>query len=350
MRLLVVALFGCHVVTQADTTRPEAPQHIRHPEGAIARRPTIVLGDDGRLRFVEPLECPTEDVVAETTTTEIATRPNLATFVVGVVLAGVGGIVTAQGALDKSTPPLVGGLAGVAIGLPLAIGPWLGTHVELREGPPTSPLRRPGPSEPCGDRPLAARSATLTVHGIEVHGAIGADGGFAVSPYQLVDAYQTPSMAPLDITAIVDAGGGARTIAAMIAGGALASHAQTFLGHADFDASIEPLRMVPGLSGGAPQVTLAPDAVRIAVPIKNEGPGDAYAVRGHITASHPALDGRVIYIGKLARGAAIARELAIPITAQAADALKNTVVDVSIELHDAHGTAPATPLRFHGKL
>src|SRR5258705_2648576 len=96
--IAVVVLAGCHVTTEVDNTRYGAVQRVRHPEGAIARRPSIALGDTGALRFVEPLECPTEEIVEAHTTSEIATRPNLATFVVGVVASAIGGVLVTRGA------------------------------------------------------------------------------------------------------------------------------------------------------------------------------------------------------------------------------------------------------------
>jgi len=88
LALVFVASLGCHVTTQTEVTRPGAGEIIQHPEGAIAHRPTLVLSETGKLRFVEPLECPTERVVSSTTAIEVATRPNLATFVVGVIATG----------------------------------------------------------------------------------------------------------------------------------------------------------------------------------------------------------------------------------------------------------------------
>lgn len=351
---LLVSLAGCHVTRAIDTTRPGATTRIQHPEGAIARRPAIVLADDGSLRFVEPLECPTEELVPQATTSEIRTEPNLAAVVVGVVAGTVGAILTVRGAFDHepaSSPYLYGGLAGLAVGVPLSIGPFIGNRTELAAGTTTEPMRRPGPSEPCGDRPLPARAAMLTIHGIEVQGTIDATGRFSVSPYQLVDAFE-PTAQPLDITALVDATAGARTISTMIDGGALVSHAPAFLARGDFDAKIEPLRVVPRVSGGTPVVELMAGqlGVRISVPIKNDGPGDVYALRGHITSNQPALDGRVLYVGHVTRNASAVRELVIPISRAASDLIRGTPLDVSIELHDAHATMTATPLRFHGTL
>jgi hypothetical protein len=52
----------------------------------------------------------------------------------------------------------------------------------------------------------------------------------------------------------------------------------------------------------------------------------------------------------LARGASVSRELTIPIAPRTAAALRSQVIDLSVELRDGHGTAPSTPVRFHGAL
>ncbi len=85
--------------------------------------------------------------------------------------------------------------------------------------------------------------------------------------------------------------------------------------------------------------------------LRNDGPGDAWALRGQIAApATPAIDGRMIYIGHLAKASATSRELVIPLARSAAAALRNATIELSVELRDAHGTAPATPVRFRGAL
>jgi hypothetical protein len=358
-RVAVVATFAaCHVVARDEVTRPTSTERIRHPEGAIARRPTLILTDAGQLRFIEPLECPTEDVVTHTTAIELDTRPNLATFVVGIIATAAGGVMTARGVSDDdpgSSPFTYAGIGLLGAGLPFAIGPWIGNHTELRPGAESPPIRRPGPSEPCGERPLAARAATLSVRELEIRGTIDRDGVFAVSPYQIVDAFETVSVPTWDVHALVEADAGARTINVMLDGGALASRAKAFLANAELDMRIEPMRLVPGIVAGALRVSLTttPEgpAIRIVVAVKNDGPGPTWALRGHVIApGTPAIDGRVLYAGHLAKGAT--RDLAgmIPITDAAATALRNSTVEVSVELRDAHGTAPTTPLRFRGAI
>lgn len=352
--LALVTAGACHVTATTETTRPGATEKIVHEDGAIARRPTLVLTDAGALRFVEPLECPTEEIVTTTTTIETSRGPNLATFVVGVIATAVGGVMTVRGVTSDGAgnPTTYAGIAAAGVGLPLAIGPWIGHTSELRAGPETPPVRRPGPSEPCGERGLSARAATLVVRGVEVHGTVGRDGVFAVSPYQLVDAFDTSAIAPWDIHGVVEATGGARTIEIVIEGGELARRAPAFLASADFETRIEPLRLVPGLVAGPLRASLTSTpggpALRVVLPIKNDGPGDAWAVRGQLASPTKPIDGRVIYVGAVAKGTSTSRELLIPLTAAAASALRGSTIDLSIELRDAHGTAPTTPVRFRG--
>ncbi|HEU4728507.1 MAG TPA: hypothetical protein VFT22_11470 [Kofleriaceae bacterium] len=359
--LWALAGSACHVVVESDTTRPALTETIVHPEGATARRPALVLTEQGRLRFVEPLECPTEELVRPHTTTEVTTRPNLATFTVGVVALAVGGVMLTGGVFSSrpgDNPYTYAGLAGLGAGLPLSIGPWIGNRTQLRE--PREPaasgvVRRPGPSGPCGARPLPRGAATLEVDGIEVHGTIDGDGMFSSSPYDWIDAYGAASAVSSVISAQVEVGGGPRTITAVLDARELARHAGDFLARADFDPRVEPLERVPGIVAGPVRANLATTErgpeLRVAVTLRNDGPGDAWGLRGQIAApGAPAIDGRMIYVGKLARGSAVTREIAIPLAPAAAAALAGAAIDLSIELRDAHGTAPTTPVRLRGAL
>jgi len=356
-----LASAACHVELRDELTRPLATERVLHPEGAIARRPTIAWTDAGQLRFVEPLECPSEELVRQHTTVETAVRPNLATFTVGVIAAAVSGVMLTSGLFSDdrgSNAYTYLGLTGLAVGLPFAIGPWLGNRTERRElpdDPAAPPLRRPGPSQPCGDRPLAARSATLAVSGLQIHGAVDRDGRFEISPFQWIDAYTAAAVPAADLSATIDGERGARTVSAVLDGAAIAQHAAGFLARGDVDLAIAPLVRVPGLVADPLRAGLVttPDgsALRVVLALRNDGPGDASGVRGQLTApATPAIDGRMIYVGKLARGAAISRELVIPLAAAAAAALRDTTVELSVELRDAHGTAPTTPIKLRATL
>jgi hypothetical protein len=195
------------------------------------------------------------------------------------------------------------------------------------------------------------------VSGIEVHGAIGADGVFSISPFQWIDAYDPGSIQASAVTATVAGAGagGPRTIAAVLDAGALASRAAGFLAHAELDARVEPLKLVPGIAAGPLRASWTTTdrgpAIHVVLPLRNDGPGDTWGLRGQLVApAVPAIDGRMIYVGKLARGTAVSRELVIPLSPAAAAALRNATVELSVELHDAHGTAPAAAVRFRGTL
>lgn len=354
--VLIAGLAGCHVVERNDLVRPGTTERVTLRDRPVTRRPTIQLTDAGMLRFVEPLECPTENVVQQTAGTETVTRPNLATFVVGIIATSVGAISSIRGLSDAdpgSSPFTFVGLGLLGAGAPFSIGPWLGNRTEVVEGAPRPAIRMPGPTEPCGERAVVAKTATLRVRGVELHGAIGSDGVFAVSPYTIVDAYEAANVPTWDIAATLD-GDRTKQLAAMIDGGALATHAKAFLSTAKFETKVEPMRLVPGLVAGALRVGMATGeitAIRIVLPIRNDGPGPAWALRGHVTATGaPSIDGRVIYFGSIAKGETREAEFTIPVSTEAAAALRNAALDLSVELRDAHGTAPATPIRFRGPL
>ena len=318
--------------------------------------PTLVL-EDGNFRFVEPLECATEELVTELRATEHVRGPNLATFVIGVIATAVGGILTVRGTVNRDgagNPSTYGGAAGLAIGLPFAIGPWVGNRTVLHPLPPAPVVRRRGPAEPCGARPVAATSATLIVRGLEVYGRVDANGTFAVSPYVLADAYAATTK-PWDIDARIDTPAGARTASVVIDGHVLAAGAATFLGRSDFDAKVEPMRLVPGLAAGTLRVSLTetPDgpAARVVLAVANAGPGPAYGLRGQIAApTTPSIDGRILYFGHIAKGATVTRELLVPLSPTAAAGLRNATIELALELRDAHGTAPTAPVRFRGAI
>lgn len=357
LALVLLASSGCHVTTQTEVTRPATEEIVVHPEGAIAHRPTLVLSESGSFRFVQPLECPTERVVSSATAIEIETKPNLATFVVGVIATSVGGVMTIGGVASKDSaanPFTYAGVALVAVGLPFAIGPWTGLGKRLRDGGTTEPKRAPGPSVPCGARALSAKAATLTIRGLEVHGGVWQDGTFSVSPYHLIDAYAPTEINAWDISAIVDAEGGARTIEAVIDGAALAKYAPQFLARADFNGKVEPMRLVPGIVPGTLRVSLtttsAGPALRVVLPVKNDGPGEVWGLRGQIASPTKSVDGRMLYVGYIGKGQVITRELLIPLTVVASDVIRGATLDLSIELRDAHGTAPANPVRFRGNV
>ncbi|MFN0252094.1 MAG: hypothetical protein ACKV2T_34780 [Kofleriaceae bacterium] len=352
---LFALLAACHVTRRSEIVEPIATERVVHHQGAQPRKPALVLTDVGTLRFIEPLECPTEDKITVSTIDETEIQPNLATFVVGVIATSIGGILLVRGVTgdDVNSPFTYGGALGLVAGLPFAIGPWIGNRTERIPRGDKTQQRRPGPSEACGERGLPASVATLSFGGIEVFGKVDKDGTFSISPYQLVDALDTTRIPTWDITATIETPAGQRTIQALVEGGALATRAPAYLVRLETNMKVEPIRLVPGIVPGTLRASLTQTidgpAMRIVIPLKNDGPGEAWAIRGLVASTTTkAIDGRVLYIGHLAKGSSATPELLIPLTQAAAESIRNATIELTVELRDAHGTAPTTPIRFRG--
>lgn len=353
--LAIVA--GCHVRDRVTVTRPGARHPEIHADQPRVLPPTVVVTADGYLRFVEPLRCPADVMVTIETSDQVTTSPNLATVVVGVVVTALGGIALASGLADDapgSSGWTYAGAAGVIGGLTLAIGPWRGNGVtEVPREPST--LRQGASEEPCGERGLAATSATVRFGRQRVIGAVDADGRFAVSPFAMVDVFAIGSVPALDVTAeVVDAGGTTRTIEAVVEAQDLASAAGEWIAASAIDARKEALRKIPRLEPGAARVTRQViDGVphlKIALLLDNAGPGDAWQVRAVVSSEVAELDGRVAYLGHVAAGDSRELALAIPLSADASADLAGAELDLEIHVRAADGTGPETPVRFRGRV
>lgn len=60
------------------------------------------------------------------------------------------------------------------------------------------------------------------------------------------------------------------------------------------------------------------------------------------------IDSRMMYFGAIKKGMTVTRELLVPISPALAATLRDDPLDLSMELRDAHGTAPTTPVKFRG--
>jgi hypothetical protein len=346
---------GCHVTTRVEVTRVAATTLVPRDEPPRPLPATAVVDDQGRLRFVEPLQC-RSDVVVELETTEVVrVRPNLAAFVVAITASSLGAVATFLGSTDDepaSSPLTYGGVALIAVGAPFLVGPWFGNRVEHRDAG-TRTASRGTRDRACGERAAAAVRATLSTASLRATGDVDDDGVFSVSPFALVDAFDRsprPLAARVDL---VTATGTAR-LDAVLEPAALARGRAAFLRGAGVDATIEPLRKVPTLSAGAVRIgrriAAGRSTLRIGLAVANAGPGDAFAVRGRIVTRHPEVDGRLLYFGRIPARASVSRELLVTISDGAARDLEGADIELAIELRDAHDTAPDQPVRFRGKI
>jgi hypothetical protein len=351
---LVTLLSACHVRSTVTVTRPGD----EHAEAVTGGRPRakaaiVTVAADGRLRFVAPLVCPADVFVDVERSETRRSEPSLATAVVGIIVT-VAGAVTLVSGLARDQSMLMGfGVAGVGLGLPFAIGPWLGNG-DTDVGVGHERLRKGAGEVACGEMPVTARTASVRSGRFQAFGGVDADGTFEVSPFTWVDAFAVGDQPALNITADLVGEDGIQTIEAVIEASQFAGTREAFFASAGVDATVATLRKVPGLEPGAVKVSRTTidgrPHLRILLPLDNVGPGDAWQVRGIVESSHGEVDGRIVYIGHLARGESVTAELLVPLSVAADHELAKGVVELSIVLKEAHGAAPDAPARWKGRI
>lgn len=348
----IAVLAACHVRDRVTRTTPGVERREVQREQVRALPPTVLVDTDGWMRFVAPLRCQVEVKVEVERSETVTTRPNLATFVVGVVATAAGAIALWTGIASDDpggSPATWGGVVGIGGGLTFAIGPWIGNGEEdVARG--VESVHKGVAEEPCGDRAVVARTASVRSGRFQVFGGVGDDGRFTVSPFTFVDAFAIGEEAALDVSVDLVRDGGIESFEAVVDAGQLAAARDGWLAAAGIDGRVEPLRKVPSIDLGAIRVEKVADGVKVVLPVKNDGPGDAWQVRGVISATDPEIDGRILYVGHLPRGHAVDASVTIPLSAGADAALRGKALELQIQLRDAHGAAPETPHRFRGRV
>lgn len=353
----LLILGGCHVRDRVSVTRPGDRHPVVHADRPRVLPAAVIVTPDGYLRFVEPLRCPADVMVDIETSQQVTVSANLATFVVGVVVTALGGIALARGgAADApaSSGWTYSGGAGVIGGLTLAIGPWLGNGTE-ETAATTTQLRQGASEEPCGERGIPGREASVRIGRQRVVGAVDADGKFAISPFALVDAFAIGEVPALDVSAsFLDASGDRHDVEAVIEASALASVIGAWIDGNGIDARKESLRKIPRLDLGAARVSRRTDdgkpTLHVQLPIANTGPGDAWQVRGVLTSELDEIDGRIAYVGHLAPGETRELDLVIPLSTDGAAELTGSELILEILVRAADGTGPESPAKFRGQV
>jgi hypothetical protein len=342
-----MACAACHVTSRTEVREAVSRRDEPHLETARALEPTVVLAD-GAFRFVEPLLCRSDEVVELAPEIQRQKKPNLATFVVGVV-ATLGGAVAGISALADDNPgdnPLTyAGGAGIVVGLPLAIGPWIGNSTTTELGVKRTE-RRAGRDVPCGSRPITDAVAHLTIGEREVYAALGADGALAVSPFTWIDAFDQTGGPAFAVRAELRGRSSTRVVERVFEAGALAPWREAFLASTRLDVSVEGLRAVPRLEIADVSIGHvligSQETLRVRLGMRNKGPGEAWQVRVRIGAANPELDGRIVYLGHIAKNATTTGELWVPVSPSAGNALTGSgtgasvVLPLGLNVTDAH--------------
>lgn len=350
---LVAAAAGCHSSIRYTDTRQGETRRERRPGPPRALAPAATITEAGRLRFVEPMLCGYDSVTDLATFDVDRVRPNPATLVVGVIATAAGVIAAASGLSsdDVAGDPLTYvGAAGIAVGVPMVIAPLVGNGTVRNPGP-VQELRRPGLDERCGERPITAAHVTLLWSGLRAEGTADGDGLFSISPFDFVDAFDVGQLPALVFAIDLDRPEGRLRLEAVIAAADLARGRDGFFRSRGLDGTVVPLaqlRKVPQLEPGQLAISLAPGALRVSLPIDNIGPGDAYGVRLVLASSSPEIDGRILYLGRVAAHGHAVFDGSLPLSSEAERAVVSGTASFAGLVRDAHGVAPTTPVRFRG--
>jgi hypothetical protein len=348
---------ACHVTTRyQDTRRGETRREAVEGAAPRALPPSMEVSEDGRFRFVEPYVCQMVTVTELATFDVERTRPNVATLVIGVIAASLGGVATAAGLSgdDPSGSPLpYAGVAGLAVGVPFVIGPLIGNST-ARVPTDMKELRAPSGEDDCGTKPLPGKRATVSWSGLRVVGSIDADGYFGVSPFAFVDAFDVGQIPAMVLQIEIEQEGGKLPMEIVLDAAALAGAREGYFKSINIDPTIEELRKVPRLHAGALRVSRVrrddERGVRLALPLVNDGPGDAYGVRLSVNTPNPEIDGRYIYVGHVPPKTSLEIDTVIPISDEADRTLSADEIEIAVIVRDAHQTASDAPVRFRGRV
>lgn len=349
---LCLALAGCHNTTRVSENVLGEPR-VLEPDGpGTPGDPALALGEGGVLMLQRPLVCQAP-IQAEEQLYEITRiEPDLATMILGIIATSAGVISGSVGLAEDepaSSPYTWLGVIGVGVGVPLVVGPFLGNRT-TRTQVGSRTVSRGSKPVVCGAQPLEVEAAILARGNQWIYGAV-AGGAFEVPVFDFVDAFEVHELPALALE--VEPGPDPRRrYQVVLEAGDLARARASYFAALGRDGSVERLRKVPAVTVSeltATRTTTATGqaAIRFAARFDNAGPGDAWGVRGQIQATHPAIDGRLMYVGALAAGATATAEVTVPIASADLDVLG---AGVALVPRDAHDTTSTVPIKLRGPL
>jgi hypothetical protein len=341
-----IAIGGCHQVTRVDETILGEVSLRRRNDG-VARplEPTAIVTPSGRLRFVEPLLCGHDELVEQSNYQVIKTEPNVALVVVGLIAVSLGVVGTVAGFKSQepaSSPFTYVGPTAIGAGAPMLVAPFIGNGTE-RVGIGETEAIRGRRDAPCGERPVQAIEALLAIGNLRARGDVDQDGVLSLSPFDFVDAFGLGRIRPIAGHATLSMGDGVgREVDFLLDPTALAAGRDGWLAGLGIDARVEPLTKVPRLEVTGTRLVRTRDevgaaALRLELSVENSGPGDAWGVRGVLSSKNPLVDGRIVYVGRVA---ARSKGSGSRILAATPSVLERGDASLTMELRDAHDTAP----------
>lgn len=348
-------IFGCHVRSDVLDTRLTNTQREVDRAASHAGTARIVVAPGGSLRFEVPQFCDAAENRELTTHEHTTVRPNMATFVVGLIATSVGITVSAQAFANGevlSNPTSFAGPTATIVGATLVIGPWLGNRSEERFVK-REYVRRPIAAQECGTRPIGPANVQLDVAGRKLVGALDENGMLDLSPFDFMDAHDPEKLESWNITAQLTTAEGSHHLEGVVEAARFATQREAFLKQRALN-QVGPFEKVATLHDSSVaaywQQSATGARVRIHAAVVNGGPGTAWALRAALSANVPELDGRVIYFGNVPKNGSAERDVFVPIAPQVAAALKGTPLVLGLTFNDEYGSVAPTPAQYSGMM
>lgn len=353
--LLMAAAAGCHVTSRVETTTFGESREVARDEPPRALEPTVTMAASGRLVLAEPLVCGHDVVAEQRGEAVVRTRPNMATMIVGLIGVSLGAVTGVIGLSDEDpagAPATYLGALGLVAGAPLVIGPFFGNSTE-RVPTSSREIVRDRVDRQCGMRPVRASAALLRRGALQIFGEVSEAGELEVSPFTFVDAFALHKNTGLELQIELYGGDGGeerRTVSAILDPRTLARGRDGFFASIGIDGTIERLSKVPRVSATDLTITRVAQPrphLEITVTVHNQGPGEAFGVRGELSSRLPALADRYVYFGRVGPGATATATLRVHSQGEAAE-LDGAKLEVVIS--DAHATTSSVPFRRSGPI
>ena len=341
---------GCHVTSRVDETILSKPSWQAHePAEKTLLSPQAFVTPVGTLRFFSPAMCMSDFISTQKTYRTVTKSPNMATIVVGLITTSLGIVFTVSelsGEDPGGSPTTYLGATAALAGLPLVVGPFVGNTKE-KQLVSTNEIQHKTGRAACGKVPLGQARAVIRTDHTTIRGIVNEQGTFSISPFEWVDAYQIDKTPSTDLQVAVHfPNTSTKTFRTLLLASALVKGRDGFFSSTGVKGEIQQLDRVPRLKVSGFRISNDPamqgQQAVVSFTVSNNGPGDAWGVRGRLHSPDPELNGRMAYVGHLPARSRVTKHIRISKSAP----IQRTT-QLALRLLDAHNTAPGTPLRWN---